>query len=263
MRMTRMYKIWQILYPVGIYYVVSSLVYFVLGRVFGEAKESYMLRQLLCAVSTIPFVYSFYRQDGQFEEIVYGKKKLTLNWESIWGALFSIVSAILLGIGVNNVIAMTPLIQMSEGFVEANDSFFAGRIAYELLGSCLIIPIAEELLYRGVVYRRLRVLMGAAPAIILSAGLFGLMHFNLVQFLYAGVLGLLLAFLLERTGFLYAPILGHIAANVAAVVRQETGWLSFSYELDPAGIGFTAAVLLAAGILVRCSVKGCCREEKR
>ena len=72
---------------------------------------------------------------------------------------------------------------------------------FELLGSCLVIPLAEELLYRGVVERRLSLLCGSAPAIVLSAVIFGVMHWNVVQFLYAGILGLLLAWLLERTGF--------------------------------------------------------------
>ena len=30
--------------------------------------------------------------------------------------------------------------------------FFAGTVVFELLGSCFVIPIAEELLFRGVVY---------------------------------------------------------------------------------------------------------------
>lgn len=71
---------------------------------------------------------------------------------------------------------------------------------FELLGSCLVIPIAEELLFRGVVYKRLKLYFGVTPALIGSALIFGIMHVNLVQFLYAAVIGLLLAFVLEKTG---------------------------------------------------------------
>lgn len=257
MKTTRMYKIWQIIYPVGIYYVVSSVVYFMLELMLGMAQETYMLRQMFCAAATIPFVYSFYRQDKNIADTVYGKQKIFRDGEKaaccgvlIKNILLSTAAAAALGIAVNNLIAMTPLIQVSQGFETANEAFFAGGVIGELLGSCLVIPIAEELLYRGVVYRRLKILFGAAPAIFMSAVIFGLMHFNLVQFLYAGILGVLLAYLLERIGFLYAPILGHIAANVAAVVRQETGWLAFSYEPDALGIGFTAGLLAVAGLLI-------------
>ena len=250
LKKTRAYRIWQIIYPVGIYYVVSSLTYFALEMLLGTDNQSYMMRQLICAAATIPFIMTYYMQDKKLENHVYGERKLTLDGKLVRDIFLVIGSAMTLGIAVNNIIAMTPFVEKSTGFTEANEAFFAGQVIYELLGSCLLIPIAEELLYRGVVYKRLRLLVGVTPAIVLSALLFGLMHVNLVQFLYAGILGLLLAFMLERTGRLYAPILGHIAANLAAVIRQETGWLNFSYEPTVAGIGFTVLMLLIAVALI-------------
>lgn len=266
MKTTGAYKVWNIIYPVGIYYVVSSLVYFALELFFGTAYESYMLRQMICAAATIPFVWSFYRQDKAIEETVYGKRRIVLkrhaaeekpaDMESATGTVSFVMAAAggilalaagaALGVGVNNLIAMTPLIRMSAGFSEANQAFFAGGILFELLGSGLLIPIAEELLYRGVVYKRLRLLMGVWPAIVLSAVIFGAMHFNLVQFFYAGILGIMLAFLVERTGYVCMAALAHMGANVAAIVRQETGWLSFAYEPTAAGIGVTVLCLAMA-----------------
>ena len=93
-------------------------------------------------------------------------------------------------------------------------------------------------------------MIGVYPAVICSALIFGLVHVNLVQFLYAAVLGCLLAFLYEKTGFFYVPVLGHIAANTVAVVRAETGWLSFGYAADAKGIGFTAGMLVVAGVVI-------------
>ena len=37
MKTTGGFKLWQIIYPIGIYYVVSSLMYFVLGLFLGDA----------------------------------------------------------------------------------------------------------------------------------------------------------------------------------------------------------------------------------
>lgn len=250
MKKTGVYRVWQVIYPIGIYYVVSSIVYFFLGMLLGNNQETYMLRQMVCGAVTIPFILSFYKQDKQFEDTVYGKKKFSFDAQTIWEIVLSVSIGAMLGIAVNNLIAMTPLMEISAGFKEANDSFFAGGVVYELLGSCLVIPIAEELLYRGVVFKRLRVFLGVWPAILLSAIIFGAVHANLVQFLYAGILGVLLAYLLQSTGKLYAPILGHIAANVAAVIRQETGWLDFAYEPTAAGIGFSLLLVATAGALV-------------
>ena len=241
------FKLWQIIYPVGIYYVVSSLVYFVLELFLGNEQQTYMLRQLICSAATIPVTLSFYRQDKAAEEVVYGKEKVKFDKRWFMDLLCAIIGAAALGIAVNNVIAMTPLVQMSEGFKQANESFFAGTVLFELAGSCFLIPIAEELLFRGVVYKRLKLYLGVTPALIGSALLFGIMHVNLVQFLYAAIVGLFLAFLLEKTGKLSMAVSGHIAANLVAVARTETGWLSFSFYPTAAGICFTL-IMAAIGI---------------
>lgn len=244
------YKIWQVIYPVGMYYVVSSMAYFLLGLVIGTAQETYMMRQMVCAAVTIPVVMNYYRQDKVIEDNVYGKEKIRFDGKLLKDVVVALLTGATLGMAVNNIIAMTPLMDMSAGFQEANESFFAGTFVFEFLGSCLLIPIAEEILYRGVVYKRLKLLFGVKYAIPLSALIFGAMHVNLIQFLYAGILGLFLAFLYEKTRRIYAPILGHIAANIAAVVRQETGWLEFSYEPTVAGISVTAALLVVAAVVI-------------
>lgn len=59
MKTTGGFKLWQIIYPIGIYYVVSSLMYFVLGLFLGDGQQTYMLRQLICSAATIPATMSF------------------------------------------------------------------------------------------------------------------------------------------------------------------------------------------------------------
>ena len=53
MKQTKGFQIWQIIYPVGLYYVVSSLCYFALEILLGSADETYMLRQLVGDAVTI------------------------------------------------------------------------------------------------------------------------------------------------------------------------------------------------------------------
>lgn len=249
MKKTNGYRIWQIIYPIGLYYAISSIMYYALEMLLGSGQETYMLRQLICAATTIPFILKFYRQDKTARDTVYGVKKFRLDTVQIKNILFAILSAAAAGIAVNNIIAMTPLIRMSQGFTQANESFFGGSIIFELAGSCLLIPIAEELLFRGVVYQRIKLFLGLIPGIVFSALIFGIVHVNLVQFLYATILGLLLAFLFEKTGYFYVPVLGHIAANTVAVIRSETGWLNFAYEPTVWGIGFTILMLVIAAVL--------------
>ena len=79
MKTTGGFKLWQIIYPIGIYYVVSSLMYFVLGLFLGDGQQTYMLRQLICSAATIPATMSFYKQDKIAEQVVYGTEKEKLD----------------------------------------------------------------------------------------------------------------------------------------------------------------------------------------
>ena len=62
-----------------------------------------------------------------------------------------------------------------------------------LLGACILGPVCEELLFRGLLAGRLA-RYGQKPAALVSALLFGLYHANVSQFFYAFALGLLLAY---------------------------------------------------------------------
>lgn len=75
----------------------------------------------------------------------------------------------------------------------------------------------EEFMFRGVLfqtYRKSKML----PAILLSAFLFGCMHMNLNQFIYAFVLGVYLSFLVEATGSIFSSMLAHFTLNFTSVV---------------------------------------------
>lgn len=75
----------------------------------------------------------------------------------------------------------------------------------------------EEFMFRGVLfqtYRKSKML----PAILLSAFLFGCMHMNLNQFIYAFALGVYLSFLVEATGSIFSSMLAHFTLNFTSVV---------------------------------------------
>jgi uncharacterized protein len=86
---------------------------------------------------------------------------------------------------------------------------------YMASAAILLIPVAEELLFRGVLYPAFRRSFGRRRAMWASAVLFGVVHFNLMTFLPLTLLGLLLAWLYERTGNLLAPIVAHSTFNLA------------------------------------------------
>lgn len=96
-----------------------------------------------------------------------------------------------------------------------------GLIALLLLVAGLV-PLAEELFFRGLLYGMLRERWGLLPAVLLSALLFAVAHFVPVLFPALFVMGLVLALLREYTGSLIPCIVLHSMQNGLALIAIQT-----------------------------------------
>lgn len=87
-------------------------------------------------------------------------------------------------------------------------------------------PLAEELVFRAMLFRTLRKGFCFWAAALISGAVFGIYHMNLVQGIYAGLLGLLLAWFYEKTNSLLGCYLFHFLFNLlnyALPAVQESG----------------------------------------
>jgi len=83
-----------------------------------------------------------------------------------------------------------------------------------LLGLGLVVaPVAEEILFRGILLPLLMKRLGAGPAVILSSVLFALIHFHVPSFFPLFVLATGLALAYIYTGSLWVPIMMHALFN--------------------------------------------------
>lgn len=228
-------KVWNILYPIFLYYVISNVVIYLAAMLLGVSRENYVeqytMLQTIATATALPMLYRFYRADqmmftvfhqrtaNAYQELA-GKRKL-LN------ALLCFLCGALAGVALNNIIGATGLTELSAGYREVAEHFWSGSVVFEILGPGLLIPLAEELLYRGIVYGRLSDWLGIPVAAVVSAVIFGGLHFNVVQFIYAFFIGLLLVFFLEKTHNLWGAVLGHMGANLLSVLRMESGMLDW------------------------------------
>jgi len=78
-------------------------------------------------------------------------------------------------------------------------------------------PLAEEIFFRGFMYKALRGRFGVKLSLIVVAALFALLHADIVAFAPILVLGITLGFLYERTGSLIASFTVHIMHNTATI----------------------------------------------
>jgi len=79
-------------------------------------------------------------------------------------------------------------------------------------------PIAEEIFFRGFMYKAIREKMGIFAAMMVTSAIFAFLHAHIVGFVPIMVLGLLLAYVYEKTGSLVSSMSVHIVHNVGMVL---------------------------------------------
>lgn len=141
------------------------------------------------------------------------------------GALTGRLVGLLFGKGLNDVV---------DGMIGSVNPWIS------LLCAGIIGPVAEELFFRKAMIDRLSG-FHPADAIVYSALLFGLVHGNLTQFLYAFPLGLLLGFVYYRTQNIGHTILLHVAVNLLGGIVPQVINL-----MEEAGAGNNVLKLIAS-----------------
>lgn len=120
---------------------------------------------------------------------------------------------------------------------------------------CVLAPVIEEMLFRGLILRGFLARYARWPAIVVSALLFGASHLNIYQCVVGLLIGLPLGWLYERTRSLIPCIALHAAYNTAVTwleVRGSTGAPQGWWEASIAGWSVSLALAaLSAMWLVR------------
>lgn len=94
---------------------------------------------------------------------------------------------------------------------------------FGFLSVCFTGPLIEELIMReGVMGSMLRRGVGPWTAIILSSVLFGAMHFNLSQFIFATIGGIALGILYYKSGNIILPLIVHALNNTFSSIMTLT-----------------------------------------
>lgn len=114
-----------------------------------------------------------------------------------------------------------------------------------LFAIALSAAVCEEVVFRGFIQSGLRPRLGAGPAIVVTALLFGAFHLSLYRFVPTALTGLLLGWLALRTGSLAPPVLLHLLVNGLSVL-VATGWIPVPEDLETTGPPLWALALAAA-----------------
>lgn len=158
------------------------------------------------------------------------------------GAAFALYANMLMGI--LQIFLKSTTYQESMAKITEGQSF-----ASMVLWMGIVAPIAEEMIFRWLIFLRLRDNMRLVGAAVISGLIFGIYHGNVIQAVYAGILGVLFAYILEMSGSLLSSALLHIGANVWSLILSEYG----IYIAVSSGGGF---LLVIYGLLLVVMIAG-------
>ncbi|MEJ2758555.1 MAG: type II CAAX endopeptidase family protein [Anaerolineales bacterium] len=92
-------------------------------------------------------------------------------------------------------------------------------IVLMVLSVGILAPIAEELIFRGLLYDFFRQKTGVSWAVLITSGLFGLAHYDSLAVVVSSfIMGLVMAIAVEKTKSLWVSIFMHVATNSGAIV---------------------------------------------
>lgn len=106
------------------------------------------------------------------------------------------------------------------GWEERAFSEMASGSLGAIIAVCILAPVLEEMLFRGIILRSFLLQYPRWTAIVGSATLFGFAHMNLYQYVGGLLMGLFLGWLYERSKSLLPCIALHASYNTACAVLE-------------------------------------------
>ncbi|MBP5772694.1 MAG: CPBP family intramembrane metalloprotease [Eubacterium sp.] len=107
---------------------------------------------------------------------------------------------------------------IAHSFDETAKAIYGADLWIQIATAVILGPIVEELIFRGLMYIRLKRMFGAGVAAFVTGLVFGLFHMNISQGVYAFIFSYGAIFVYERYKNICAPILFHMAANAISVL---------------------------------------------
>lgn len=211
-------------------------------------KYTILMTGITALLAMLPSLY-FYRRDKACRMaggVIPSKSGSSLNWKE--GVLLLITGAGLAQYG-NLIAGLLQIFLKSTVYQESMDKITEGKSFLMLVfWMGIIAPIVEEIIFRWLIYLRLRDYLRVTGAAVISALIFGIYHGNIIQAVYAALLGAAFAYILEFSGNIWSCVFLHIGANVWSLILSEYGERILEFENGPQILLVLYLVLLAGVI---------------
>lgn len=204
---------------------------------YGDMGQFTILLSLICALASGVWCGILYwRSDWRVRPFDYREafppKRVLMIAATVAGAC--VLLTFLLGI----IQQLMPA--FFENYNQLMETISEGDMFLNILYVVIIGPVSEELIFRGALFDRFYLVFSFWVANLLQAVLFGVYHMNVIQGVYAFLLGLLLGMIRQMTGSILATIFSHMIFNGTSY--------AISYVLTAAGT-YAGVVLVGMVIL--------------
>ncbi len=176
----------------------------------GEKLDS-SSRVLLVSLIVIPAALRMYQSDEKKN----GPMKYGESGNFILGCLFCFAAGGILNLAWSGLLTFFKIQQHFSN--AAQESLLSGQLLIQILSMGIFAPLTEELIFRGLLYRRMKSLLSVGWSVILSSLLFAVYHGNMIQIVFAFPMALVLALLYEKSGRFCYPLLFHMGCNLTAI----------------------------------------------
>ena len=204
------------------------------GSVLMSLAESYLAHSVgYFLMMLLPLAWCWWRGQQAYEA---GGSPLKIN-DPHFGQLHPVLFFVLMSVAL---LALTVVIEPTTTWIPMPDwiknlfeDVFVNSALWDMvLATCILAPLLEEFICRGMMLRGMLREKGPVKAICWSAFLFAFMHFNPWQSIPAFLIGLFLGWIYWRTHCLWATIFLHFLNNsISTVISRiwtdlpiDAGW---------------------------------------
>lgn len=203
---------------------------------------------VISAAILLPILSIMFFKDCKRRKACSMQNKKEVSWLK-YAAVIGV--GIVISIALNNIIMLADVASISASYQETADRFYAADLLVQILGVGILVPISEELIYRGLFYDRLKDMWSVKRAAGFTCLVFGLFHGNIVQAVYAIAFSALFIYVYERFGTLKAPILVHIAANLTSLAATYFGMYQWIFQnVFRVGVVTVVCAMISVSLLI-------------
>lgn len=137
----------------------------------------------------------------------------------------------------------------------------SGILIIDVIVSVFFAPILEELVFRGVIFNRLKIRTGIIPAMLISSFIFAIGH-DFGGIISAFLFGICMCILYLKTDNIFIPMTVHFINNVAASL-METYSINAIFAQFPLIIPSLAIIMVGSILLIIYIIKEISKINKK